>query len=118
MLNMVSIVPNHAQEWLIRDVVMLTDELLNEVVNSGMLSLEDGILTFRHELARRAVAETLPIAAARDLHRAIFHARQAHRRDGITPARLVHHAAYADIGEAVVTLAPPGRRPLCHRPAL
>lgn len=109
-LNTVSIVPNHAEEWLIRDVIELTNETLTEVLNSGMLSLEAGFLTFRHELARRAVAEMLPMAIVRELHGEIFQALQAHQRSGIPPARLVHHAAYADMGEAIIELAPEAAR--------
>lgn len=109
-LNMVSIIPNQAEEWLIRDVIHLTHETLTEVLDSGMLVLQNDFLTFRHELARRAVAEVLTPVMARELHRAIFHALHAHERTGITLARLVHHAAYGDLGEAIVELAPRAAR--------
>lgn len=109
-LRAVSIVPNHAETWLVADIVDMTNDTLNEVLSSGMLTMRDGFLAFRHELARRAVAEMLPIATTRELHRTIFRALQAHQQEGITPARLVHHAAYADLGEAVVELAPQAAR--------
>jgi ATP/maltotriose-dependent transcriptional regulator MalT len=105
-LQAVSIVPNHAEEWLIRAVIDLTSTTLTELLNSGMLALQNGFLTFRHELARRALAEALPIATTRELHRAIFQALRAHAGEAATLARLVHHAAHGDLGEAVIKLAP------------
>lgn len=103
-LDVVSLVPNHAEEWLVRAVADLTDAALTELLASGMLLLQQGFLTFRHELARRAVVETLPVTTARTLHRAIFHALHQRRESGL--ARLVHHAAYGDLGRAVIELAP------------
>ena len=109
-LEAVSIVPNHAETWLIDAVVAESTAALDEVLESGMLVLEDGFVSFRHELARRAVVETLPPMVARTLHRAALDALVASRRPGVALSRLVHHANHGDVPESVLEFAPRAAR--------
>lgn len=70
-----------------------------------MLEERDGLLAFRHELARQAVLDTLPTEERTRLHGlalAVF-------RTGIVPAdavRLARHAIEAGDASAIVDLAP------------
>ncbi len=63
-----------------------------------LLILAEGI-GYRHELARRAVEAGLAPAERRRLNRAVLEALERRSAD---PARLVHHAAEADLPEAIV----------------
>jgi DNA-binding CsgD family transcriptional regulator/tetratricopeptide (TPR) repeat protein len=72
---------------------------LDECLAAGVLHAVPGGVAFRHELARRAVEESLGPLRRRDLHRRALEAE----RD---PARLAHHADAAGDPAAVLRYAP------------
>ena len=69
----------------------------------GMLTVHDGSVAFRHELARRAVEESLPALRARRQHSRVL---AAVRAVGVDAARLVHHAERAGDDETLAEVAP------------
>ncbi|WP_214369588.1 helix-turn-helix transcriptional regulator [Pseudonocardia sp. H11422] len=69
----------------------------------GMVALQAGALTFRHELARRAVEQALPASRARSLHSRVLVALRAGDAD---PARLVHHAEQSGHTDTLMAVAP------------
>jgi DNA-binding CsgD family transcriptional regulator len=75
---------------------------LDEPIERGVLQLSGGELTFRHELARVAVAEQVPALRRIAVHRTILAALTAAPGPGPDLARLAHHAdAATDAGAAV-----------------
>lgn len=78
--------------------------LLDDCVQRGVLELHHNALRFRHELARLAICESLPV-----LHRRALHA-QALELLGHSatpnPAQLVEHALGAALFDQVLLLAP------------
>ena len=78
---------------------------LRECLARGLLEERDGLLAFRHELARQAVLDGLPVDERIRLH----HRALAALRSGIVPAdavRLMQHAIEAGQSEAIGELAP------------
>jgi ATP/maltotriose-dependent transcriptional regulator MalT len=75
---------------------------LEECLGSGMLAAEDDGVVFRHELARRAVEESLPLHRRLDLHRKAL----AALAETCDPARAAHHAVAAGDDDAVLRFAP------------
>ena len=71
-----------------------------------MLRVDGGDVTFRHELARLAVAEQVPAARRMSLHRRMLAALRGRGRRPGDPARLAHHAEAAGDSEAVLAYAP------------
>jgi DNA-binding CsgD family transcriptional regulator len=63
-----------------------------------------GSLMFRHELARLATEATLSLVTKNSLHRRLIDAQI--NRDGISAARLVHHALELNDAPLVLALAP------------
>ena len=76
---------------------------IDESVDRGVLVHEQGSLSYRHELARRAVEDALPPAQTHELHGRIF---AALGRRGTDLARLVHHARGAHDRAAILAYAP------------
>ncbi|HEY4162928.1 MAG TPA: AAA family ATPase [Dongiaceae bacterium] len=104
-VNLTSLVPGKIERWLLDELA--TETLaISECIAVGMLALPDGALAFRHELARRAVEEHLPLAQKQALHARILKALLAHAEDPVPTARLVHHAEQARDGSAVLNFAP------------
>ncbi|MFE3032762.1 ATP-binding protein [Streptomyces canus] len=70
----------------------------------GLLTVTPERVAFRHELIRRAVADSLPAARRIGLNRAVLAALVA--RPGSDAARIVHHAAQAGDQDAVARYGP------------
>src|SRR5262249_54455457 len=79
---------------------------LDDLLGSGIVSLDDGTVAFRHELARRAVEDELPPLRSRELHARILTALRARGEEPTHLARLVHHAARAGDSTSLLRLAP------------
>ena len=104
--DLVSLVPGKAERWLLERTVGESTDAIRECLTVGMIVSPDGCVAFRHELARRAVEETVSLPRRRDLHAAILNALQHRLGDEVLAARLVHHADRAQDRAAVLSIAP------------
>ncbi|MET7692861.1 AAA family ATPase [Streptomyces sp. NPDC005483] len=84
----------------------LTDgvSVLAAAEQRGLLTVTPERVAFRHELIRRAVADSLPAARRIGLDRAVLAALVA--RPGSDAARVVHHAAQAGDQDAIARYGP------------
>lgn len=110
LLEVVSITPGGIQPWLLRVVAGdEADALIDRSEARGLLRRDgQGLITFRHELAREAALERLAPSTRRSLHARIEAALSAlppARAEAMLAAR-VHHADGAGNGERVLELAP------------
>ena len=78
-------------------------------MSQGMLRLTGDVITFRHELARLAVASQVPSLRRLSIHRRILTALQDSSGTTVAcdDARLAHHAEAASDEDAVLRHAPP-----------
>ena len=105
-VNLVALVPGKTERWLLDKTVPKAGAALQECLSVGMVALPDGALAFRHELARRAVEEHMPIPQRQDLHARILKTLQRQIGTEVPATRLVHHADQAGDSEAVLEFAP------------
>jgi len=103
-LEMVSVVPGKAESALVDRLFGSEAAGVDECVAAGMLVADQHGVAFRHELARRAVEESLPLGRRRALHVRVLVALDT--MGDIAPARLVHHAEAAGDAGAVLRHAP------------
>src|SRR5205807_677667 len=99
-LEAASLVPGRAELGLLN----AGDDALDAAARSGIVRIESGAIVFRHELARRAIEDSIPDYRRTPMHRAIL-ARLIERGQP-SLARLAHHAAGARDAEAIVRFAP------------
>src|SRR5258708_11642624 len=93
-LDAVSVFPRHAETAVVADLVKgAIDAGLDECVEKGMLSLEGGIVQFRHELARRAIEASIPPARRRALHQKVVDVLR--RRPDARASEIAPHAERA-----------------------
>jgi DNA-binding CsgD family transcriptional regulator/tetratricopeptide (TPR) repeat protein len=93
-LDAVSIFPRRAETAVVADLVKgAIDAGLDECVAKGMLSLEGGIVQFRHELARRAIEASIAPARRRALHQKVVDVLK--RRSDARASEIAHHAERA-----------------------
>jgi DNA-binding CsgD family transcriptional regulator len=109
-LEQLAVVPSRVEVPLAR--ALLGDiTLLADAEHIGMLEVRPDAVAFRHELARRAVEGTLPRSVQIELNARVLAALRD--RDGVDPARIVHHAVAAGDDVAVVAHAPEAARRAC-----
>ena len=103
-VRLASIVPARIERWLLDTLLAPQIADLEACVDSGLLLADASSLSFRHELARVAVENSLTPPLAQSLHAQVLAAIVAGGRG--SPARLVHHAARAGDAPAVCRFAP------------
>jgi DNA-binding CsgD family transcriptional regulator len=106
LLEAVAVVPPQAELWLLELLADQSRDRLEECLTSGMLATVPGGVAYRHELARRAMEESLPPDRRADLHRAALSALAAPPGGALDLARVVHHADAAGDADAVLRFAP------------
>jgi DNA-binding CsgD family transcriptional regulator/tetratricopeptide (TPR) repeat protein len=102
--ELVCVVPGKAEIWLLEEAAEPDEASVEDCLSSGMARSEDGSLAFRHELARRALEDSLSRPRSQCLHAKVLAVLE--RRPGIPAARLVHHADGARNAEQVLRFAP------------
>ncbi len=106
LLALASVIPTRTELWLLEAVLGPTGEAVEECLSSGMLSLEQTTVAFRHEIARQVVESSLSPLRHQSLHAQVLGALINHGEDVSYSARLVHHALGALDGVLVARYAP------------
>jgi DNA-binding CsgD family transcriptional regulator len=103
-LDAVSIFPRHADTAVVADLVKgAIDAGLDECVEKGMLSLDRGLVQFRHELARRAIEASIAPARRVALHQKVIDVLM--RRSDARASEIAHHAERAGDVAALLKFA-------------
>lgn len=107
-LEQLAVIPSAVERPLVD--ALLTDgvAVLAEAEQRGLLTVTPERIAFRHELIRRAVADSVPAARRIDLDRRVLAALVA--RPGVDAARVVHHAARAGDLDAIARYGPDAAR--------
>ena len=108
LLEIVSVVPQQAELWLLTDIVGSAESDIDECLSSGLLTATREAFSFRHELVRLAIEDSLRPDRRAALHGDVLAALEhapAHALP-VDVARLAHHAEGAGDAEAVLRYAP------------
>ena len=106
LLQALAVVPGRVELWLLAALAGKPADRLEQCLASGVLTVVDGGVAYRHELAREAVETTLPPDRRLALHRAALTALSAPSAGDPDPTRLSHHAEAVGDAEAVLVWAP------------
>ena len=96
LLDMVAVAPPQAELWLLEAVSAQKFSAIGQCLSSGMLAQQNGAVTFRHELARLAIEESIAPDGALQLHRQTLAALARPPYGSPDLARLAHHAEAAN----------------------
>ena len=105
LLQALAVVPGRVELWLLSALAGEPADRLEQCLASGVLTVVDGGVAYRHELAREAVETTLPPDRRLALHRAALTALSAPAVGEPDPTRLSHHAEAVGEAEAVLLWA-------------
>ena len=104
-VELVSVVPTKAELWLLDESINPTTAALEECISAGILLLDNGAIGFHHELARRAVEDSLAATRLHSMHAQVLTALVSRGAEGQL-ARIVHHAEKSGDAAAVLEYAP------------
>jgi DNA-binding CsgD family transcriptional regulator/tetratricopeptide (TPR) repeat protein len=107
-LNQLAVVPSAVDRWLVDTLVADAVGALDEAEARGLLVVTPTQVAFRHELARRAVVDSMSVARRVHLHRRVLAALVA--RDDADLSRVVNHAREAGDIDAVARFGPQAAR--------
>jgi DNA-binding CsgD family transcriptional regulator/tetratricopeptide (TPR) repeat protein len=99
-LDRLAVIPSGAELGLLRALIGDLAPVA-EAERAGVAGVRGDVVAFRHELARRAVAESLPASVRLELNADVLRALLA--RPDHDPFRVLHHAVEAGDDETVVT---------------
>ncbi len=102
----VAVVPGQTELWLLEALADCDLARLQDCLDSGVLTATPEGVSFRHELARLAVEESLPPTRRVELSRAALRALASPPIGAPDLAALAHHADAAGDKEAVLRYAP------------
>jgi DNA-binding CsgD family transcriptional regulator/tetratricopeptide (TPR) repeat protein len=88
--ELVCVIPAKTERWLLELAAGPHDDDIEGCLRIGMVRVEDGSLAFRHEIARRALEDSLSPTRRQSLHSKVLSILAP--RPGIPAARLAHHA--------------------------
>jgi DNA-binding NarL/FixJ family response regulator/tetratricopeptide (TPR) repeat protein/energy-coupling factor transporter ATP-binding protein EcfA2 len=103
-LEQLAVVPSTLDRWLVDRLVPGGVAALVAAERHGFVTVSPTRVGFRHELIRRAIADSLPAARRIGLNQRVLTALL--ERDGSDLADIVHHAAEAGDVTAVARYAP------------
>ena len=106
LVDAVAIAPPSVELWLLEALAGDAVDQLDECLTSGMLTHGPSGVAFRHELARRAVEESLSPNRRLLLHQKALEALTDPPTGAPDLERLSHHADAAQDGPAVLRFAP------------
>jgi DNA-binding CsgD family transcriptional regulator/tetratricopeptide (TPR) repeat protein len=119
-LEQLSVVPSHLPAELAAQLLGPDADVLAEAELAGLVEVRAEGLGFRHELARRAIEDSLPVIRRRTLNQNVVEALRAQPRP--ERARVVHHAVEAGDVESLLAVGPSAAREAAragsHRQAL
>ena len=111
-LEQLAVVPSVLDRWLVDALLPGTGPgavaALATAEERGLLTVSTRKVSFRHELTRRAVADSVPAARLMALNRHVLAALIEH--DGSDVSRIVHHAAQAGDQDAIIRYGPAAAR--------
>ena len=105
LLEAIALIPQAVELPLLERIAPTTFGQLDACVGIGMVSSDGRVASFRHELARLAIADLVPPVRRIDLHRAVLR-ELSQLVEAVEPARLAHHAEGAADPDAVLRYAP------------
>ncbi|MEV0284591.1 MULTISPECIES: AAA family ATPase [unclassified Kribbella] len=108
-LELLAVVPSSTERWLVEAVVPGGLASLAAAERRGVLVVSPTGVAYTHELARRAVVDSMPAARRVYCNQAVL-AALLKRFDECDLSRIVHHAAEAGAAEVILAHGPAAAR--------
>ncbi len=108
-VEQLAVVPSAAERWLVEAVVPGGLASLAVAERRGVLTVSPTRIAFPHELARRAVVDSMPATRLVACNQTVLSAL-LDRHEGVDLSRIVHHASQAGADDVIVEHGPAAAR--------
>ena len=105
-LEVAAVIGGRIEAWLLGAVSASASDGLAACLAAGVLRAEGDVVSFRHELGRTAILESIVATRRTELHGQVLAALRSRPVAADNWARLAHHAEAAHDGAAVLMFAP------------
>ncbi len=106
LVALVSIIPTRAEKWLINEIIPLSEVLLDECFNSSILKSDEEAISFKHELTRMAVEESLSETKRQLFNKEVLQILLRQKKSENYLARIIHHALRVPDKEVLINYSP------------
>ncbi len=106
LLEIISVIPTRAEIEFLRKITDRVEECLDQCLSKGLLVMDKNLVSFRHELARSAIFDSISEMKRIQIHRKVLEKllESSHQQDVL--ARIVHHAIQANERDIIIKYAP------------
>ncbi|MBC7990914.1 MAG: AAA family ATPase, partial [Luteimonas sp.] len=108
--ELVAISPKWIERSIVAGLINDAEVLIDECIEKALLRANGRWVSFRHDLARQAVEQSLMPGRSAELHRRIFAALMHQTTSEYGLSRLVHHAQLGELRADILSLAPRAAR--------
>jgi DNA-binding CsgD family transcriptional regulator/KaiC/GvpD/RAD55 family RecA-like ATPase len=106
LLDIISVIPTKVEINLVRKLVNNVDEHIDACINKAILITDKNLISFRHELARLAILDSIPEMKRRQLHQKVLNTLLDDSNQQTKFAQIVHQANQARDKDAIMKYAP------------
>jgi DNA-binding CsgD family transcriptional regulator/tRNA A37 threonylcarbamoyladenosine biosynthesis protein TsaE len=106
LLEIISVIPTKVEIELLRKLFNKVEEHIDHCMNKAILVAEKNLVSFRHELARQAILNSIPEMMRIQFHQKVLNCLLEYNNQQALLARIVHHASQAGDKDAIVKYAP------------
>jgi DNA-binding CsgD family transcriptional regulator len=106
LLEIISVIPTKVELDLLRKLVGNVEEHIDSCINKAILIAENKLISFRHELARLAILDSIPEMKRIELHQKVLKTLLLDDNKHTLLAQIVHHATQARDKDAIKKYAP------------
>jgi len=104
-IELLSVIPGRIEKWLIHKLVE-DFTLIDDGIESGLIKNEDDQITFRHDLTRMAIEETLSESKRIRFNSLVLNALLDQANNEHLLARIIHHSTKSNNHEAIIKYTP------------
>jgi DNA-binding CsgD family transcriptional regulator len=105
-LGLISVIPTKVEVELLRKFFNNVEEHIDHCIHKAILITEKKLVSFRHELARLAILNSIPEMKRTQLHQKVLNCLLQNENQQVLLARVVHHASQAGDVNSVIKYAP------------
>jgi len=105
-IELVSVIPTKVEVSFLGKLTTRTDEHIDLCVKKGILNIDRNLVSFRHELARLAILNSIPEMKRIRLNKQVLNILLTSDNPQSYLARIVHHAVQSNDADAVIKYAP------------
>jgi DNA-binding CsgD family transcriptional regulator/GTPase SAR1 family protein len=106
LLDIISVIPTRAEIDLLRKLIDKVEDHIDLCINRAILITDKNLISFRHELARLAILNSIPEMKRMQLHQRVLNSLLEDSNQHSLLAQIVHHASQARDKDAIIKYAP------------